>query len=297
MENRSRTRQKLRGAAILAALGALVVSATAGAAAVKTPVIKKVTPQSLNVAAKLIITGKYFRRGRGKNRVLFKRTAGKSLFVKADVSTTKRMAVVIPKRLESYMAQPGGKPVATRFRLRVLTSKLSKAFTSNANSPVVGPKRPKVVTPPPAPPEGDCDGDGLKNSVDTDDDNDLLTDTQEIALHLDPCSGDTDGDGVEDGYEYQSALDLNNDDYQEANQVVPYPGKKPYPNPLFKDADVDYDGDGLTQAIGCRLGGYSVTHNGAANALNALSYSDGLQASIYTRDAAPNDRRVPALPA
>src|SRR3954471_24955026 len=176
MENRSRTRQKLRGAAILAALGALVVPATAGAAAVKTPVIKKVTPKSLNVGDKLIITGKYFRRGRGKNRVLFKRTAGKSLFVKADVSTTKRMTVVIPKRLEDFMAKPAGSPVATRFRLRVLTSRLSKRYTTSPNSPLVGPKKakapgPGAVTPPP--PDGDCDGDGIVNSIDPDDDNDL----------------------------------------------------------------------------------------------------------------------------
>src|SRR4051794_38730463 len=109
MENRSRTRLKLRGAAVLVALGALVVPATAGAA-VKTPVIKKVTPKTLNVGEKLIITGKYFRRGRGKNRVLFQRAGGKALFVKAGVSTTKRMTVVIPKRLEQYMPRPGGAP-------------------------------------------------------------------------------------------------------------------------------------------------------------------------------------------
>ena len=84
------------------------------------------------------------------------------------------------------------------------------------------------------------------NRVDLDDDNDLLTDGLEVGAQADPCVGDTDGDGVEDGYEYQSAVDLNNDDYQQPNVAIPYPGKRPYPNPLFKDADLDYDGDALT---------------------------------------------------
>ena len=114
----------LRGAAVLAALGALAAPATAGAA-VKAPVIKSVTPKHLNVGDKLIIRGKYFRLGKGKNRVLFQRTGGKSLFVKADVSTKVRMTVVVPKALELYMPSSAGALVPSRFRLRVLTSKLS----------------------------------------------------------------------------------------------------------------------------------------------------------------------------
>ena len=93
----------------------------------------------------------------------------------------------------------------------------------------------------------DCDSDGTPNRVDTDDDNDLLPDTLEKSLRLDPCNADTDGDGVEDGYEYQSAKDLNDDEYQNPNAYLPYPAKTPYPNPLYKtDADTDYDGDTLT---------------------------------------------------
>src|SRR5690242_4705512 len=117
METRSRTRSMLRGAAVLAALGALAAPATAGAA-VKAPVITSITPKSLNVGQKLIIRGKNFRRGKGKNRVLFQRTGGKSLFVRADVSTKVRMTVIIPTRLEQYMPQPGGHPAAATFRLR-----------------------------------------------------------------------------------------------------------------------------------------------------------------------------------
>jgi hypothetical protein len=278
METRPRTRLMLRGAALLAALGALVAPATAGAA-VKTPVITKVTPKTASVGDKLVIHGKYFRLGRGKNRVLFTRAGGRSVFIKAGVSTTRRMTLVIPKRLENYMAKPGGHPAATRFRLRVLTTKLSKRFTTGKNSPLIGPKKPKSPPITPAPPEGDCDGDGLTNNVDTDDDNDLLSDAQEAALKLDPCNGDSDGDGAEDGYEYQSALDLNNDDYRTAYKVIPYPGKRPYPNPLYTDAGMDYDGDGLT------LGDeYALWKFVGTRTLSPLSYSDGTRYSLSTLD-------------
>src|SRR4051812_31320832 len=211
METRSRTRSMLRGAAVLAALGALAAPATAGAT-VKAPVIKSVTPKHLDVGQKLIIHGRYFRLGKGKNRVLFQRTGGKSVFVKADVSTKVRMTVVVPKALELYLPSSAGALAPARFRLRVLTTKLSKRFTSAKYSPVIGPKPVKPATGPgsstPVVPDGDCDGDGIKNSVDVDDDNDLLPDQLELAIGTDPCNSDTDGDGVEDGFEYQSAIDL-----------------------------------------------------------------------------------------
>src|SRR4051794_6659354 len=207
---RSRTRLQLRRAVVTAALGALVVPATAGAAA-KKPSVKTVTPKAASVGTKLTITGKNFRRGKGKNSVLFRRDNGKTLFVKADVSTTKKLTVVVPKTLEKYMLQTNGKPVPTRFRLKVLTTRLTKAFTSAKTSPVIGPERSNSGDGSasggagvPTVPDGDCDGDGVKNAVDADDDNDLLPDTLELSLQLDPCTSDTDGDGVEDGFEYQS---------------------------------------------------------------------------------------------
>src|SRR3954453_1211230 len=221
MDTRPRTRL-LRRTAVVAALGALIVPATADAAT-KTPVITKVTPKSVSVGETLVVTGRNFRVGKGKNTVLFKRDGGKALFVKSALSTKRQITVVIPKTLEKYMANSAGAPGPSGFRLRVLATKLSKTFTAAKASPLVGPEKPKTDTGPgtqtPVQPDGDCDGDGILNSVDTDDDNDLLTDAQEIALKLNPCSGDSDGDGVEDGFEYQSALDLNNDDSQHLNYI------------------------------------------------------------------------------
>jgi len=97
---RPRTRQ-LRRAVVVAALGALVVPATAGAATKKTPVITNVTPKTAYVGAKLTITGKNFKRGKAKNSVQFRADGGKTLFVKADVSTAKSSRSSCPSRSRS----------------------------------------------------------------------------------------------------------------------------------------------------------------------------------------------------
>jgi hypothetical protein len=155
--------------------------------------------------------------------------------------------------------------------------------------------------------EFDCDRNGTLNRDQADDDSDLLDDSLEATLMTDPCSTDSDKDGVEDGYEYRSAIDLNDDEFQQPNEVLPYPGKRPYPNPLFKDdASVDHDGDGLTLADEHALWKYtyavSKTHT---RTLSPLSYTDGLQSSVYeyctTGSSRPacgagdENRRVPTL--
>src|SRR5262249_26213139 len=159
--------------------------------------------------------------------------------------------------LETFMVKTGGTTRATRFRLRVLTTKLSKRFTATKNSPLVAPA-PKTgttglgggtATPPcPASATTDDDGDGLKSGFE-------LT-----VVPTNPCAADSDGDGVTDGYESRSAVDLNNDDYSNPSQSLPYPGKKPYPNPLFADAGTDYDGDGLTLSNEYTLWRYTIAN-------------------------------------
>ena len=143
------------------------------------------------IGQKLEIRGRYFLRGRNKNTVVFKRTGGKAIFVKAAIGTTKLLRLTVPAKLKSALRTRAGAPVPTRFRLRVLARKFGKRFTKTSRSPVVGPELP------PTPgqlasrgaADGDCDGDGVKNGAETDDDGDLLADTTELRYKTDPLQG------------------------------------------------------------------------------------------------------------
>src|SRR5215210_8574801 len=233
MTSLARIRPSLRRAAFMAAVHA---DASAKKKA-KPPVITRVAPMQVAIGQKLEIRGRYFRRGRNKNTVVFKRDGGRAVFVKADVGTTKLLRLTVPAKLKSALATRNGAPVPTRFRLRVLSKKFGRRFTSLSRSPVVGPELPPTpATPPRAADDGDCDGDGIKNGVETDDDGDLLSDADELRYKTDGCKADSDGDGVSDGYEIQSAIDLNDDEYPVAQAVLPYAEKRPYPNALFADA-------------------------------------------------------------
>ena len=306
MELRSRIPAYARRAALMGALGALLAPATAGAAtaqasakkAKRYPVITSVRPMQANIGDTITIRGRHFKPGRGKNSVVFKRDGGRAVFVKADVGTKKLLKVKLPAKLTSSLSVVNGAPTTTRFRLRVLARRLGKSFTSLSKSPRIGPEVP------PAPPTsqssldpgGDCDGDKVVNRDDADDDNDGLEDLFETTtVGTDACKFDHDGDKVSDGFEYRSAVDLNNDDYRHPAQSLQFPGKRPYPNALDgEDAGTDYDGDGLTLGDEYGLWQYTVG-KGASASLDSLSYSDGLKASKYTRDA--NGIRRPALDA
>lgn len=259
MDTRARIRLLARGAALTAALGAFVAApATADAASLKKkrPVVTSVSPLTANVGDTLKIRGRYFRLGKGKNSVIFRRDGSPALFVRADISTKKVMSVVVPKRLEEYMTVADGKLQPTKFRIRVLARRLGKRYTTLSKSPTIGPEVPDSGEPePPGPPpaDGDCDGDGIINGTDSDDDNDLLSDALETKIGSDGCKFDSDGDEVGDGYEYRSAIDLNDDNYQLPNESLPHPDKSPYPNALNNDGSVDHDGDSLTLVEEYRL--------------------------------------------
>ena len=299
-----------RRAATLAALGAVAVSAAAGAvasdaqAAKRKPVVTSISPKSVAVSQVLTVRGHNFIRGRAKNTVVFKRAGAKAVFVKADVSTKSMLRVTIPAKLTPVMAIKDGSPIPTLFKLRILAKRFGKKFTSERLSPFVGPELPPQPDKPAVDPEGDCDSDGQLNGVDKDDDNDLLLDATEknLPFPTDPCKYDTDGDGVGDGYEYRSARDLNNDEYQNLNAFLPYPGKKPYPNPLDPgDAETDFDGDSLTLGEEHKLWKYTLAHGATAPTPQqleapgpALTYSDGMKFSIY-KQTQGDDRRSPAL--
>ncbi len=212
----------------------------AGAAAVTPsyPSITKVAPLKLGVGDTLTVRGTGFRSGRGRNTVVFKREGGRAVFVKAGRATRTRISVTIPPKMLSALGQKSGRPVATRFRLRILAGRFGRRFTTTKRSPVIGPApvASKVNA-------NDCDGDLVPNARDTDDDNDLLSDTLEATLKTDPCKRDTDGDGMTDGWEQESALDYN-------GRALPSPTRRPYPNALDpKDGKIDSDGDGLTNVL------------------------------------------------
>jgi IPT/TIG domain-containing protein len=297
MELRARTPALLRRAGLLAALPALLVPAVAGTttAQAKThaPVVTRITPKHVFVGETLTVRGHHFRRGLNKNTVAFKRSGAKVVFVKAAKGTTKLLKVKLPKRLEKVLVVKNGTPVPTRLSVRVLSTRFGKRFTSRAKSPIVGPEKPPA---PPAPPvvdpNADCDADGQINRIDADDDNDLLADTLEKSLKLDSCNVDSDLDGIEDGYEYESAIDLNDDNYENPAESVPYPEKRPYPNPLDKtDADIDHDGDTLTLMDEYRLWKYTINAGGPRSLAN-LSYSAGKQYSKGKLDAGSYDKQA-----
>ena len=146
MTSFARIRPSLRRAAFVAALGALLAPATAGAAVhaqasaskkkAKPPVVTSVRPMSVEIGQTLEIRGKYFIRGRYRNTVVFKRDGGKAVFVKAKVGTTKLLRVTVPKKLEKEFTKVGTSVVPTRFRVRILTKKFGKKFTKLTRSPL-----------------------------------------------------------------------------------------------------------------------------------------------------------------
>jgi IPT/TIG domain-containing protein len=276
---------------VLCALCAALCLAPGSAAAKKkkpsVPKVTKVSPMNAKVGDTLTIRGRGFSPKRGKNTVIFKSASGKSVFVKPIRASRKKLVVIVPAALERAMATDArGRTIATRFVVRVLARRFGK-FTRRARSPVIAPAAR------PAPPNrgstttiggggggsvggggggsaqaaaapADCDKDGTPDASDSDDDNDFLTDVTEGQIHTDRCKKDTDGDGVEDGFEYFSAIELNSNN-------LPYPGKRPYPNPLDpSDTAFDFDGDGM--ALGEESAAWVKTGRPAQ-----LTYNDGRQ--------------------
>lgn len=143
---------------LLLALSALLgASGAAAAARAKPPEITSVKPSLAVVGDRLTIRGRNFRRGKGRNTVVFKRDGGRALFVKADISTSKLMRVVVPSRLEGLLPVEDGIRQHSRFRVRILSARLGRSFTPLARSPRIG-----IV----AAGDADCDADGRINRID-----------------------------------------------------------------------------------------------------------------------------------
>jgi len=266
------------------ALGGLSASASA---ATHTPTITGFSPAQVAVGKTLIIKGKNFRKGVKNNRVFFSRaTDGKTVRARpSKANSTTRMEVVVPAAVSDFLTVTKGVASPTRFQLQVLSGRFSKK-TAKSRSPFVlpagtsaTPGAPGTTAPGTTGPGGvtlgppDCNKNGVPDSSDpADSDGDGLPDNLEVQLKTDACNKDTDLDGVTDGYEYYSARDLN-------GNALPYPGKKPYPNPLDgTDAKKDFDGDGMTQAEEWGAWVYSGAQLPSGPG-QSFPYSDGNQTS------------------
>ena len=239
------------------------------------PKISKVTPLKANVGQKLTVLGKYFRKGK-KTRVFFLRQGGGVTSATPDYATKTRLVVTIPDTITPLLRST---TTRTKFQIRLLTSRYGDP-TKKSESPLIG----RASTSGGGtggggsgnPGEGDCDGDSIKNKDEADDDNDLIMDGVEVGTtHTDPCKPDTDGDTISDGYEWQAAKDMNNTTpFNVPDAARPYPGKKPWPNPLDPtDRGIDHDGDGLAMDDEYQLFRFYGSHK------FPLNYSDGLQIS------------------
>lgn len=242
------------GLAVLLALLLLAASAgetdakkkrgkKSGSISQKLPSVTRVDPTSVAIGDKLTISGKNFVKGKKKMRVLLQRTGSKRRFTVVGTATsTKSMSIKVPNvtaDLPTTMSVTNTGTIITTpqpaiYQLRLISKygmgKLSKVGVS----PTINPATALDGTG-----AGDCDADGIPNSTETDDDNDLLTDSEEQTIGTDPCLVDTDSDGPSDYYEYRVAFEFN------GGPVLPYPGRAPYPNPLYPDSTIDFDGDGL----------------------------------------------------
>jgi hypothetical protein len=235
------------------------------------PTVSSVAPMKAGVGDQLTIKGRNFLYGTKRNTVFFKAGTKPAVAVKAERATRTTIKVIVPKTLEKYIVVKGGVAQLTKFRLRILSKRFAKDYTALRLSPSITLGSASGAIGTISGPAADCDADGIVNEVDTDDDNDLLSDALEVGLKLNQCVADSDSDGMGDGWEYQSALDLNST----VGQALPYAGKRPYPNPLDgQDGMRDWDGDGLTsqqEHLLWRVYG---------QASLALNYSGGLQRSV-----------------
>jgi hypothetical protein len=254
---------------------ALLVASAPASAATQLPVIKSISPMKLKVGEKLTLKGQYFLGGKGKTRIFFVRGRGGAAFAKSDSGTTTKLVVTLPAQLDNVL-----KGKTARIQIRVLAKKFGK-LTAASKSPLVSPSGGTGGG-------GTGGGTGNKTCMPgdkadpaNDSDKDGLNDALEVSVALDPCLADSDKDGVPDGFEYYSAQDLNSTVRVGTGPLLPYPGKKPYPNALNQDQDVDYDGDGLT------LGDeYALWHKFGDGQFPLTSYSDGRQVTKVVLDVA-----------
>lgn len=227
--------------AALPALHAAAAAVQSPKASTPLPTIRSVSPLRLQIGETLTIRGRHFLRGRGRNTVVFFREGAPAVFLRAGAATSTRIKVKLTSKLDRWLtARNTGDRAPTRFRLRVIARRFSARFTPRRLSPLVSPAAPRRSRDGADPAAPACTAQTAAAAPTADADGDALDNALELRIKTDPCRADSDGEGIPDGYEYEAALDYN-------SRALPYPGKRPYPNPLDPtDRDTDYDSDGLT---------------------------------------------------
>ncbi len=207
----------------------------------KLPTVKSIDPATVAIGDSLKIKGKNFTLGTKKMLVIFQRVGGRRFTAKGTATASNEMSVVVPDVSTDLV---NGQQ--TKFNLRLVNRYgIQKKATTGDRSPIVIPQAGGDAA------LNDCDLDKVPNNVDTDDDNDLLLDSEETYLGTGFCDYDTDHDGMSDYYEYRVALEFN------GGPILPYPIGTPRPDPHFGDGSVDFDGDGLPGLIEFQLWKYS----------------------------------------
>lgn len=118
-----------------------VADARSSSAPARPPVIRSVSPMSAGIGDTLTIRGAHFVPGRRRDIVVFKRDGGRAVFVKATSATRTRIRVRVPGKLAEFLpSRADGTQGAARFRLRILTRRLGRRFTSREKSPTIGPR-------------------------------------------------------------------------------------------------------------------------------------------------------------
>lgn len=286
--------------AVATALVVLTPVAPAEAAKRKTaakPKITRVTPMRVTVGERMVVRGKNFKAKRRANTVVFQGAGRRTVFVKPRRAGRRKLVLRVPPAVARLLRVRDGAQAPTRMRLRVLAGRFSR-FTPRRLSPV-------VLSATYTGPGGRGGGGGNANgggggsvapvcADDSDHDDDLLSNADEAAHGTDPCLADTDRDGMVDGWEFHAAKDLN-------TKAVPYPDKRPYPNPLDpSDRSTDFDGDFLPAWVEHGLwrhtgSSFEPARSGPAPG-SPLSYSDGTQRSRPEQAPAQPPFRSPGIP-
>lgn len=250
------------------------------------PVITAVSPRYVQVGDYLTVKGRNFRPGVLRSTVAFYRSGRRVVFIKAIQASKTTLKVPITEKLLPLFTD--AQTTARWIKLRVIGYKMGKSWTKMSRSVNVNPLVKIDPNAPPPPPKTleqmTCPERAAANPA-GDEDKDTIPNWMEKRYGTDPCNADTDGDGVSDGFEIWSAFDLNNSPYTLDPSAAYTPFTKPSANPLDpSDANMDFDGDGLTMIQEYKL------WVAGGSPFPKLNYSDGQQATGGVVPASgPND--------